>query len=178
MFVWRPCLPPKSPSSGAIPEPPPYSLDGSIQQFNEFSKGVCRVVIWRYHKIFQVRGFQKESQDRNEQHWKDVHCLFVHFSNMLWVACMAIILQHFLTLSLPLCKTILLMCWRKENFIFLWKFIIWNSYDMQQLKRYLTKFEEQPLPISWLKKMHINLSWSRVVGFSRVCETQNFRLLL
>ena len=49
-------------------------LDGSIQQFNEFSKGVCRVVIWRYHKIFQVRGFQKESQDRNEQHWKDVHC--------------------------------------------------------------------------------------------------------
>ena len=106
-------------------------LDGSIQQFNEFSKGVCRVVIWRYHKIFQVRGFQKESQDRNEQHWKDVHCLFVHFSNMLWVACMAIILQHFLTLSLPLCKTILLMCWRKENFFFLWKFIIWNYYDMQ-----------------------------------------------
>ena len=47
--------------SGAIPEPPPYSLDGSKQQFDEFSKGVCRVVIWRYHKIFQVRGFQKES---------------------------------------------------------------------------------------------------------------------
>ena len=74
MFAWRPCLPPQSPSSGAISEPPPYSLDESMQRFDEFSKGVCRVVIWRYHRIFQVRGFQKESQDRNEQHWKDVHC--------------------------------------------------------------------------------------------------------
>ena len=35
----------------------PNMFDGSIQQFNEFSKGVCRVVIWRYHRIFQVHGF-------------------------------------------------------------------------------------------------------------------------
>ena len=75
MCLYDDRLPPQSPSSGAIPEPPPYSLDGSKQQFNELSKGVCRVVIWIYLTIFQVRGFQKEYQDRNEQHWKDVHCL-------------------------------------------------------------------------------------------------------
>ena len=75
MCLYDDRLPPQSPSSGAIPEPPPYSLDGSKQQFNELSKGVCRVVVWIYLTIFQVRGFQKEYQDRNEQHWKDVHCL-------------------------------------------------------------------------------------------------------
>ena len=59
MFAWRPCLPPQSPSSGAIPEPPPYSLDESIQRFDEFSKGVCRVVIGDIIEYFKFVDFKK-----------------------------------------------------------------------------------------------------------------------
>ena len=93
---------------------------------------------------------------------------------MLWVACMATILQHFLTLSLPPCKTIL-HSWCVEEKRTLSSYEIFNLKQLWYAITWTLPFEiwGATPPNQLIKKqMHINLSWSRVVGCSRVCETQ------
>ena len=61
-IIWGPGIPSQSSPLGALAEPSPYSINGSIQQFNEFCKSVCRVAFWRYRRLLQVHGSQKKKK--------------------------------------------------------------------------------------------------------------------
>ena len=60
VFIWGPGIPSQSSPSRALPEPSPYSINGSIQQFHEFCECVWSG-FWRYRGLLQVDGFQKKN---------------------------------------------------------------------------------------------------------------------